>query len=53
MLSWDLEPDPPEIIGTWFLWKLIVDRGHQRRGIDAKVVRMIADIGRVDGRMSC
>ena len=23
MLSWDVEPQPPEIVGPWFLWKLL------------------------------
>ncbi len=25
MLSWDCVPRPPEIIGPWFLWKLLID----------------------------
>ncbi len=33
MLSWDVTPQPPDIIGPWFLWKLIVDERHQGRGI--------------------
>ena len=32
MLSWDCVPQPPEIIGPWFLWKLLIDEHHQRRG---------------------
>jgi diamine N-acetyltransferase len=29
MVSWDVEPQPPEIIGPWFLWKLLIDERHQ------------------------
>ena len=32
MLSWNVTPDPPRIIGPWFLWKLLIDERHQRRG---------------------
>ena len=32
MLSWDVTPRPPDIIGPWFLWKLIVDERHQGPG---------------------
>ena len=49
MLSWDVEPRPPEVIGPWFLWKLIIDRSHQRLGYGAQVVRLIAQIVRDEG----
>ncbi len=49
MLSWDVVPDPPHIIGPWFLWKLLVDEGEQRTGIGSAVVRMVADIVRREG----
>jgi len=32
MLSWNVTPQPPEIIGPWFLWRLLVDERHQGRG---------------------
>jgi diamine N-acetyltransferase len=38
MLSWDCVPRPPDIIGPWFLWKLIVDKRHQGRGIGRAIV---------------
>ena len=25
MLSWNVPPEPPRIIGPWFLWKLLID----------------------------
>jgi diamine N-acetyltransferase len=49
MLSWNIEPDPPEIIGPWFLWKLLIDERHQGRGHGAAVVRQVADLVRAQG----
>jgi diamine N-acetyltransferase len=49
MLSWNVEPDPPEIIGPWFLWKLLIDERRQGRGYGAEVVRRVADIVRAEG----
>jgi diamine N-acetyltransferase len=49
MLSWNVEPRPPDIIGPWFLWKLLIDRDHQGHGYGAEVVRQIAAIVRAEG----
>jgi GNAT superfamily N-acetyltransferase len=49
MLSWDVTPDPPRIIGPWFLWKLLVDRRHQRRGYGREAVRLVAELARANG----
>ncbi len=50
MLSWDCVPQPPEILGPWFLWKLLIDRRHQGRGYGREVVRQVVDlIGAVGG----
>jgi GNAT superfamily N-acetyltransferase len=49
MLSWNVDPDPPEIIGPWFLWKLIVDERHQRKGYGADVIRLVAELIRAEG----
>ena len=49
MLSWNVEPDPPHIIGPWYLWKLIIDENHQRKGIGRHVVGLIVDILRSEG----
>jgi diamine N-acetyltransferase len=35
--------------GPWFLWKLIIDRDHQHRGLGREVVRTIADLVRSEG----
>ena len=42
MLSWDVVPQPPRIIGPWFLWKLLIDERSQRRGYGREVVRLVA-----------
>ena len=49
MLSWNCEPQPPEIIGPWFLWKLLIDERFQGRGYGAAVVRQIAELVRAEG----
>jgi GNAT superfamily N-acetyltransferase len=49
MVSWNCEPDPPEIIGPWFLWKLLIDERYQGRGYAAAVVRQVAELVRADG----
>ena len=49
MVSWDAEPQPPEIIGPWFLWKLIIDERYQRRGYGAEVVRQVTELVRAEG----
>jgi GNAT superfamily N-acetyltransferase len=46
MLSWDVEPQPPEIIGPWFLWKLLIDYRHQGLGHGQEVVRQIVELVR-------
>lgn len=49
MISWDVVPDPPEIQGPWFLWKLLIDRRHQGRGYGRQVVQQIADVVHAQG----
>jgi GNAT superfamily N-acetyltransferase len=49
MVSWNVEPQPPEIIGPWFLWKLLIDERHQGRGYGFEVVRQVAELMRADG----
>jgi GNAT superfamily N-acetyltransferase len=49
MLSWNVTPQPPRIIGPWFLWKLLVDEGQQHRGYGREAVRLVADIVRANG----
>jgi GNAT superfamily N-acetyltransferase len=49
MLSWDVTPQPPDIIGPWFLWKLIVDEPQQRRGIGRAIVEEVVRLIRAEG----
>jgi GNAT superfamily N-acetyltransferase len=49
MLSWNVEPQPPDIVGPWFLWKLIIDASHQGLGYGAQVVGLVGDIVRREG----
>jgi diamine N-acetyltransferase len=49
MVSWNVEPQPPEIIGPWFLWKLLIDERHQGRGYGSAVVRQVAQLVRAEG----
>jgi diamine N-acetyltransferase len=49
MLSWNVTPEPPRIVGPWFLWKLLVDQRHQGRGYGRESVRLVADIVRANG----
>jgi GNAT superfamily N-acetyltransferase len=49
MLSWDVEPQPPDIHGPWFLWKLLVDHRHQGKGYGREVVRQVVELVRGQG----
>jgi diamine N-acetyltransferase len=49
MVSWNCEPQPPELIGPWFLWKLFIDERYQGHGYAAAVVRQVADLVRAEG----
>jgi diamine N-acetyltransferase len=49
MLSWNVPPNPPEIIGPWYLWKLIVDLRYQGRGYGRAIIEKIVEIVRAEG----
>jgi len=49
MLSWDVVPQPPEILGPWFLWKLIIDHRHQGHGFGQETVRQVVELVRAEG----
>ena len=49
MLSWDVEPRPPDINGPWFLWKLLIDHRHQGKGYGREVVRQVVELVRGEG----
>jgi len=48
MIAWDVPP-LDGLIGPWFLWKLAIDRDHQRRGYGQAVVDAIVGIVRANG----
>lgn len=49
MLSWNVEPDPPHIIGPWFLWKFFIDAQYQYSGYGQTAVKLIIDIVKAEG----
>jgi diamine N-acetyltransferase len=49
MLSWDVPPGRPGVIGRYFLWRLLIDKRHQRRGVGREVLTQITDLVRADG----
>ena len=49
MLSWNAPADHPGDAGTYYLWRLLIDKHHQRRGIGLEVLRQVADLVRADG----
>jgi diamine N-acetyltransferase len=48
MLSWDVTP-APGIIGPWFLWRLLIDERHQRRGFGREALVRIVEVVRAAG----
>jgi diamine N-acetyltransferase len=49
MLSWNVPPNPPEIIGPWYVWKVIVDSRYQGRGYGRAITQKVAEIVRAEG----
>jgi GNAT superfamily N-acetyltransferase len=49
MLAWDVDPQPPGIVGPWYLWKLLIDHRHQGLGYGHEVVRQIVELVRSQG----
>lgn len=49
MLSWDVPPQPPHIIGPWFLWKLLIDSRYQRLGYGQEALRLVVELVRAQG----
>jgi diamine N-acetyltransferase len=50
MLSWNVTP-APGIIGPWFLWRLLIDEHHQRRGFGRAALTKVVEIVRAQGAM--
>jgi GNAT superfamily N-acetyltransferase len=49
MLAWNVDPQPPGIIGPWFLWKLLIDHRYQGLGYGHEVMRRIVELIRDHG----
>ena len=49
MVAWDFVPEPPHADGPYFLWKLIIDAQHQRKGYGREAMRQVIDLVRADG----
>ena len=49
MVAWDIVPQPPQTVGPWFLWKLLIDHRHQGKGYGQEVVRQVIDLIRAEG----
>jgi diamine N-acetyltransferase len=49
MLSWDVPPQPPELIGPWFLWKLMITPAAQGSGVGREAVRQVAALVKEEG----
>lgn len=49
MLAWNVTPQPPEIIGPWYLWKLLVDHRHQGKGYGHAALDQITELVRAEG----
>jgi diamine N-acetyltransferase len=48
MLAWNTPTDRPGA-GRYFLWRLLIDKHHQRRGVGREVLTQITDLVRADG----
>lgn len=48
MLSWNVTP-APGILGPWFLWRLLIDERHQRRGYGRAALEQLVDLIRAEG----
>lgn len=49
MVCWNVEPTPPELLGPWFLWKLLVDERHQGKGYGREILSTVVELIRAEG----
>jgi diamine N-acetyltransferase len=49
MLSWNVPPGRPGIIGPYFLWRLLIDERFQGRGYGRDALTLVVDLIREDG----
>jgi diamine N-acetyltransferase len=48
MLSWNVTPSPG-ILGPWFLWRLLIDERHQKRGYGSAALTQVVEVVRAAG----
>lgn len=49
MLSWNVPPGRPGVLGPYYLWRLLIDRRHQGRGLGRAVLDEVVSLVRADG----
>jgi diamine N-acetyltransferase len=49
MLSWNVPPGRPGIIGPYYLWRLLIDEHHQGREFGREVLTQVVDLIHADG----
>ncbi|MFI5585678.1 GNAT family N-acetyltransferase [Amycolatopsis sp. NPDC051758] len=49
MLSWNVPPGRPGVLGPYFLWRLLIDGRHQGRGFGRAVLDEVVVLVRADG----
>jgi diamine N-acetyltransferase len=49
MVSWGAPADPPRTGRQWFLWRLLVDAGHQGKGYGRAALLQVIDLVRAEG----
>jgi diamine N-acetyltransferase len=49
MLSWNVPPGRPGVLGPYFLWRLLIDARHQGRGCGRAALALVAGLVRADG----
>lgn len=49
MLAWNAPARTPGAPGRYFLWRFLIDRRYQRRGIGQAALQQIIDLVRADG----
>jgi diamine N-acetyltransferase len=49
MVSWNVPPGRPGILGPYYLWRLLIGEHHQRQGFGRAALTRIIELVRADG----